>query len=100
MHDTTITISEQHSVLTQEEINLIINSTSNSDPMKGIVLLWETILGKPLAEMEGMINPRSYTISKEQASEIFEGMIKMVDADLRAGLTMQWVNVAPGVPSE
>lgn len=97
--------SVQEFTLTDENMQAIATAITDGGEVAGLLVIWESILGAPLADSEDDIDPSGYAIPAKQWEEIAGYMI----ADPRAqhpsfeGIpAFSMMNQGPGtfVPSE
>lgn len=81
--------------LTPKQQDEIVEATTKENPLGGLEKCWEILLGKPLSEHEGKIDPRAYSIPKDQTIELLNRMITKLPYDYRVSLNMHWCNVGP-----
>ncbi len=109
--DTEITVriptepSVKEVTLTDEQMQAVQEAITADGEVSGLLTIWEAILGAPLAEREGDLNPSEYAIPAAQWEEIAGYMIRdsrVLDPSFEGIPAFSMMNQGPGsfVPRE
>lgn len=85
--------------LTEDQIEEVIAAASAEKPLGHIERLWDFVLGEPVSTAKHPINVNNYKIPATQAIRIANAVTAKLPENLRAAVTMEWVNLAPGATS-
>ncbi len=82
---------------TQTQMGTIMDAIAAEGEVAGVLATWEELLGEPLSDHEGTVNPSRYAIPKVQWHAIAEAIIarERLDATHTAMAGGTWMNNGP-----